>query len=263
MCCVHSVVLLPASRKRPPLRHLLRNSARPHCAGSASCVAPLARLPCASLVTPPHRALRLETRAPVCSVRKPPSGDRPNTPPPRLRLNLTTAPFPVRTARTTPPLHPSLCFKTHMRCVLRFPPCRAVSLPYCRLLGTKNPSGRPSLAASTSRMLQPRDGVASSSNGFNYASASPFPVFQNAYALRTHCSALCPPVGPASSVLPLPDTLSNTRASCFPARARPRYAAAYPAQNPPLPPTHLLLAVPQPCPKLTALSAPRTCLHSF
>lgn len=51
-------------------------------------VAPPARLPCASLVTPPRR-----------------------------RLDLTTAPFPVRTARTTPPLYPSLCFKTPMRCV--------------------------------------------------------------------------------------------------------------------------------------------------
>ncbi len=95
----------------------------------AYCVMPLITLPCASLVTPPYRALRLETCVAVCSAQNPPPDDCLNTPPLRLRLNRTTAPFPVRTARTTPPLHPSLRFKTHIRYIHSFFFSSTVPLP--------------------------------------------------------------------------------------------------------------------------------------
>lgn len=123
---------------------------------------------------------------------------------------------PARVPETTPSAtpapqlgSPSLCRVCLLRCAACTPtvclardaasPCPAPRNACSRLLRAETAFGRPPQHAATSSPSQPHDGPVSCSNGSNYASASPFPVFQNAYALRTPFSAVpcrVPPILP-------------------------------------------------------------------
>lgn len=263
MRCVHSVVLVPASRKQPSLRHLLCNSARPHCAGCASCVAPFARLPCSSPVTPPRRALRLCSRLfrTETAFGRPPQHAATSSP-----SQPHDGPVSGSDGSNYASASPSPVFQNaYALRILRFPPRRVplVVLPPAscgelertgssdtttvplqngpfaspraptpssyapRALHSRRCGLRlPFTALCASNHVLPLARVCYNRDGLNYASASPFPVFQNAYALFTHCFAPCSPANPILPVRLPPGTR-------FPAFRRAPGSATPPLHEPP------------------------------
>ena len=196
--CTLAVCLLRTLRStptpHPPLHHKTRivtNSAplknpRPDALSarrhySYGPTSPTAPFPAERLGQPLHFTLPCVSKRLCVAYTLLYSCPRPGNDPPLRHLLRNSAPS-------------SLCRVCLLRCAACTPtvclardaasPCPAPRNACSRLLRTETAFGRPPQHAATPSPSQPHDGPVSCSDGSNYASASPFPVFQNAYASR-------------------------------------------------------------------------------